>query len=151
MQIYVFDYSIRYSNGTNTQCNQESLSVEDQPPAFKLVPWSGGGGVLQVNKFEHVRGWSLYGKGGQGRNWGHFQVNKFEQVQVVVTWGPPPCGQTDRLKTENITLPQLHWLEVIRVGTDFKVFEDISPPYSASLLRTFHTIAKNILVPCDYY
>ena len=119
--------------GMNTQCGQKRLSFE---PGLK---------------FEQVRGWILYGKGGQGWNWGHSQVNKFEQVQVVVTWRPPPCGQTDRLKTENITFPQLHWREVIRVGTNFKVLEDISPPYSASLLRTLHTIAENILVPCDYY
>ena len=107
--------------GTNTQCGQKRLSFEAGP------------------KFEQVRGWTMCGKGGQGWNWGHSKVNTFEQVQVVVTLGPPPCGQTDALKTENITFPLLHWREVIRIGPNFKVLEDISHPYSASLLRTFHT------------
>ena len=48
-------------------------------------------GEVQVNKFE-----CKVGRGGQ--------VNKFEHVQLVVTWGPCPVN---RHTPENITFLQL--------------------------------------------
>ena len=39
------------------------------------------------------------------------QVNKFEQVQIMVTW-PPPKQTRLTVTTENITFPQLRWRAV---------------------------------------
>ena len=59
----------------------KDLSVEGQPPAFQSVAGRGRGRE------------SLYGEAGP-------KVNKFEQVQGVVKWGPPVTiqngKQTDR-------------------------------------------------------
>ena len=61
-----------------------------------------GGGVLflygevQLNNFEHARGIRTGGPhfGGVGEDNRGPQVNKFEQVQIVVTW-EPSCEQTE--------------------------------------------------------
>ena len=76
-------------------------------------------GEVQVNEFKHVgRGVLCSGGGAEGKGGGP-QVNKFEQVKVVVvvTWAPPPplCRLTDRMTdmTENIIFARLRWRAVI--------------------------------------
>ena len=51
------------------------------------------------------RDWTRPGGGGAG-----LKVNKFEQVQLVVKYGPPVSKQTDT--SENITFKQLRWRAV---------------------------------------
>ena len=52
---------------------------------------------------------------GQGQDaWMGAQVNKFEQIQVVVTWGPLLCKEREGLTdaSENIAFQQLCWSAV---------------------------------------
>ena len=73
-------------------------------PAFQPDPGGLIYGEVQVNKFENV---PLECGGAKPRLEQGAQVNKFEQIQVVVSCGPPVDRQTDTI--ENITFPQLRW------------------------------------------
>ena len=57
-----------------------------------------GGTLVRMWVGGHGEGWGWGWLEGSGR----FLVNKFENIQVVVTWDLS-CGQTDT--TENITFP----------------------------------------------
>ena len=100
----------RQASLVHLRCEQEDLSVKDKPPpssrsSVGVDVVGGGGGDVQVNKFEYVwGGWgSLYGEaqvnrfehvlggGARGSLFGEgpgperrSQLSKFEQIQVVV-------------------------------------------------------------------
>ena len=79
--------------GCGKTLQQEGISVECQPPAFRPISGRRGlCGEVQENKFEHVP--VLWWCGFGARDF-RGNVNEFRQVQVVVTWVSPVNGQTD--------------------------------------------------------
>ena len=65
----------------------------------------GGPCEVQVNNFKHDRGSYMVVETVAGAG-GHL-VKKFEQVQVVITWGSPLNRQMDA--TENLTFILIRW------------------------------------------
>ena len=91
------DCNIRIKLNNNT-IQQEGLSIKGKPFAMQPVPWGEGAGAslygevqVQLNKFEHLGGYVIRGRGW----WEGGRGSPSEQFHVWSLGHPTDCGQTE--------------------------------------------------------